>query len=219
MMPGGRPSKIDTVVLTRTTEDGTTVKVTAGERIIQCLRMGSYMETAAATAGVDKTTVYEWLKVGATATDKVHRQGIPASKLTAHERKCMEFSHAVDEAQALAEMDDLATLAELAAGGAEHVTTTTKRDSNGNVVEHTTKVERLAPNAAVLTWRLERRHPERWGRRRIEVTGPDGEAVPVDVRVAGIVAAARAWADGSGATGTSARADDEGLVAADEVDA
>lgn len=204
-MPGGRPSKINTVVLTRTTDDGTTIEVTAGERIVQALRMGNYVETAAALAGVDKATVYEWLKVGAQATDKHQRQGIALAKLTTHERRCMEFSHAVAEAQALSEADDVATTAELAQGGRQHTTTTTKRDAEGKVLEHTTRVETLQPNPAVLTWRLERRFPERWGRRRIEVSGPDGEAIPIEARVVGIVAAARAF---HGDTGPGARADE-----------
>lgn len=206
-MPGGRPSKITTVVLTREGPDGQTEEVTAGERIVQCLRMGAYVETAAATAGVDKTTVYEWLKVGAQATAKITAGTATASKLTAHETRCMEFSHAVAEAQALAEMDDLATLAELGAGGRQATSTVTKRNAAGEVLEHVTKVETLQPNAAVLTWRLERRHPDRWGRRRIEVSGPDGEAIPVEARVAGIVAAARAF---HGAPVT--QADDDGTA-------
>lgn len=56
-MPGGRPSKITTVVAID--PDGN--NITAADRIVQCIRMGGYHETAAATAGVDKTTLYEWL--------------------------------------------------------------------------------------------------------------------------------------------------------------
>ena len=188
-MPGGRPSKITTVVAI----DANGQEITAADRIIQCIRMGGYHETAAAAAGVDKTTLYEWLKVGAHATDLHHRQGIPLRKLTAHQQRCMEFSHAVAEAEAIAEMDDVATLAELAQGGRIQRTVTTKRDAEGKVLEATERTETLQPNAAVLTWRLERRHPDRWGRRRIEVSGPDGDAIPVEVRVASIVAAARAF--------------------------
>jgi len=188
-MPGGRPSKITTVVAID--PDGN--NITAADRIVQCIRMGGYHETAAATAGVDKTTLYEWLKVGAQATDLHQRQGVPLSKLTAHQLRCMEFSHAVAEAEALSEMDDVATAAELAAGGRVHKVVTTKRDKDGNVLEAVERTETLQPNAAVLTWRLERRFPDRWGRRRIEVSGPDGEAIPVEVRVRSIIAAARAF--------------------------
>lgn len=191
-MPGGRPPKLNTVVLTRDhPESGRKVKVTAGERIIEALRIGEYVETAAELAGVSKRTVYEWLKVGAQATDAVERQGRTLKSLTAHQRDCMEFSHAVAEAQALARTDDVATLAELAHGGRQIVTTTVKRDAEGKVVEHTTRTETAQPNAAVLMWRLERRHPEDWGRRRIEISGPDGEAIPLEVRASSLVAALR----------------------------
>lgn len=188
-MPGGRPSKITTIV--GTGPDGE--NITAADRIVQCIRMGGYHETAAAAAGVDKTTLYEWLKVGAQATDLHQRQNVPLSKLTAHQQRCMAFSHAVAEAEALSEMDDVATAAELAAGGRVHKVVTTKRNAQGEVLEHSERVETLQPNAAVLTWRLERRFPERYGRRRIEISGPDGDAIPVEVRVRSIVAAARAF--------------------------
>lgn len=191
-MPGGRPPKLNTVVLTRDhPESGRKVKVTAGERIVEALRIGEYVETAAELAGVSKRTVYEWLKVGAQATDAVERQGRTLKSLTQHQRDCMEFSHAVAEAQALARTDDVATLAELAHGGRQIVTTTVKRDGEGKVVEHTTRTETAQPNAAVLMWRLERRHPEDWGRRRIEISGPDGEAIPLEVRASSLVAALR----------------------------
>jgi hypothetical protein len=191
-MSGGRPPKLNTVVLTRDDPNtGRKVKVTAGERIVEALRIGEYVETAADLAGVHKRTVYEWLKVGAQATDAVERQGRTLKSLTQHQRDCMAFSHAVAEAQALARTDDVATLAQLAHGGHQIVTTTVKRDAEGQVLEHTTRTETAQPNAAVLMWRLERRHPEDWGRRRIEISGPDGEAIPLEVRASSLVAALR----------------------------
>lgn len=190
-MPGGRPPKLNTVVLTRDGPDGRKIKVTAAERIVEALRIGEYVETAAALANVDKTTVYEWLKVGAHAHDLVGRQGATLKSLTQHQRDCMEFSNAVAEAQAAARVEDVATLAEVATGGRQIVTTTTKRNAQGEVIEHTTKVETAQPNVAALTWRLERRWPDDWGRRRIELSGPDGEAIPVEVRASSLVAALR----------------------------
>ncbi len=47
--PVGRPEKYD---------DG------LGERICDFVRMGSYLETAAAAVGIDRTTLYAWLKHG-----------------------------------------------------------------------------------------------------------------------------------------------------------
>ena len=191
-MPGGRPPKINTVVLVREDpESGRKVKVTAGERIIEVLRLGEYVETAAAIADVDKTTIYEWLKVGATAHDLVARQGRTLKSLTQHQRDCMKFSHAVAQAQALARADDVATTLQLARGGHQIVSTVIKRDKDGQVLEHVTRTETAQPDGAMLRWRLERRFPEDWGRRRIEISGPDGEAIPVEVRAKSLVAALR----------------------------
>jgi hypothetical protein len=192
-MPGGRPPKINTVVLTRPNpEGGPAIKVTAGQRIVEAMRIGEYVETAAALAGVDKRTVYEWLKVGAQAHDAVNRQGRTLKSLTQHQKDCMEFSHAVDEAQAAARVEDVATLAELGRGGRKVITTTTKRDGvDGKVLEHVTRTETTQPDARVLMWRLERRHPDEWGRRRLEVSGVDGEPIPIEVRASSLVAALR----------------------------
>lgn len=204
-MPGGRPPKLNTVVLVR---DGK--RITAGERIVEALRIGEYVETAAALANVDKTTVYEWLKVGANAHDLVNRQGRTLKSLTKHQLDCMEFSHAVAQAQAAARVEDVATLAEVAQGGRQIVTTTTKRNAEGEVIEHTTRTETAQPNVAALTWRLERRWPEEWGRRRVEVSGPDGDPIPVEVRAQSLVAALKAHQGAIDTTATTMDDDQAG---------
>jgi hypothetical protein len=216
-MAGGRPPKLGTIVLVRDDpETGRPTRITAAQRIIEVLRIGEYVETAAAIAGVDKTTIYEWLRIGAAATDMVHRQGKRPAELTSHQRRCMEFSHAVDEAQALARTDDVAALAELGQGGRQIVTTTTKRDAEGKVLEHVTRTETAQPNAAVLMWRLERRHPggketPGWGRKPLEISGPDGEPIPVEVRAQSITAALREFQrQPIEATATEVMDDDEG---------
>lgn len=58
--------------------------------ILAHLRAGNYLETAAQAAGVDKTTLYDWLKKGA-----------------AGRAPYATFSHAVVDAQAQAEARDL----------------------------------------------------------------------------------------------------------------
>lgn len=189
-MPAGRPPKLNTIVLVRD-RDGKKEKVTAAQRVIEAVRIGAYIESAAAVAGISKRTIYEWLKVGAQAVDLVERQGRTLRSLTQHQRDCMEFSHAVAEAEAMAEVDDVAELAAIGRGGRKITTTTVKRNADGEVLEHVTKTETTLPNPQVLEWRLERRHPEKYGRTRVEVSGPDGEAIPVEVRVNALVAALR----------------------------
>lgn len=110
-MPIGRPTKLSPEVT---------------EKICAAIRVGCYMETAAANAGIHKDTLYAWLKSGANDESPEH----------------VAFSDSVQKALAEAEV---------------------------------TAVERINAAGAeqwqALAWRLERRFPDRWGRRdRVENT-------------------------------------------------
>jgi len=83
---GGRPTKF--------TDD---VK----SKILAAIRGGNYIETAAAWAGVNKTTLYAWLKQGAAEEAGDYRR----------------FSDAVAEALAHAEVADLACVGDSAKRG------------------------------------------------------------------------------------------------------
>jgi hypothetical protein len=101
--------------------------------IIECLEQGNYLETAAAMAGVHKSTVFGWLRKGRDP-DNIE----PSYKA---------FVVSVDKAQARVEVNLLARLDRAAQLGAWQAD----------------------------TWRLERKFPDRWGRReRVEHTGKDG---------------------------------------------
>lgn len=89
-------------------------------KILTAIRAGNYIETAAAWAGIDKVTLYDWLKQGA-AQDA---------------GKFKDFSNAVAEALAHAEIADL-----------NHVGEAAKRG-----------------DWRAAAWRLERRNPTKWGR-------------------------------------------------------
>jgi transposase-like protein len=97
------------------------------EKIVGYLRAGAYVETAAAAAGISKQTLYNWLR---RAVDENERDPIFA-----------KFAAAVEEAQALAEVRDIALI--------------------GKAAE--TQWQAAA-------WRLERKSPERWGR-KVELSG------------------------------------------------
>lgn len=97
------------------------------EKIVGYLRAGAYIETAAAAAGISKQTLYNWLR---RAADENERDPIFA-----------KFAAAVEEAQALAEVRDIALI--------------------GKAAE--TQWQAAA-------WRLERKSPERWGR-KVELSG------------------------------------------------
>lgn len=169
----GRPTKIDQVVAH--TEAG--VPITAAERIVQLVRAGNYVETAAAAAGVGKPTFHQWLRTAAEAHGKLHRH----ERTTPLERKCMAFAAAIDEAQGATEAQDVAELARLG----RPMTITSRReerDANGQLVRVVNVSEDRPADARVLQWRLERRFRRRWGP-GIEVTGAEGGPIEVDASV------------------------------------
>jgi hypothetical protein len=91
------------------------------EIIVEAMRAGNYLETAAALAGISVATLRNWLRDG--------RRNLSP--------ELADFSRSVAQARAIAEIRDLERIG---------------RDTSWQ-------------SAA---WRLERRHPKRWGRRRYE---------------------------------------------------
>ncbi|MFS8631315.1 MAG: hypothetical protein LOD92_09215, partial [Bacillales bacterium] len=85
------------------------------------IRMGAYIETAAAYAGINKSTLYDWMRRGARAKSGKYK----------------EFSNAIEKALAESEMRDLAVIAKAS-----------------------------QENWQAAAWRLERKFPDRWGRRK-----------------------------------------------------
>jgi len=108
------------------------------EKIVNFLRAGAFIETAAAAAGITKKTFYTWLKRGARAETGLLR----------------EFSDAVAEAQGTFEVMATAGIAGAAQDG----------------------------NWQAWAWLLERKFPQRWGK-KLEVSGAGGG--PIDVRFRG----------------------------------
>lgn len=96
-------------------------------RIVDAVRAGNYIETAAAYAGVNKSTLYAWLKKGARSASGPF----------------WEFSNAIEKALASAEVRDVALIGKAA-------------DTQWQAA----------------AWRLERKHPQRWGRQeRVDLHG------------------------------------------------
>lgn len=122
--------------------EGTPAKLTRRliDDICKTVETGVYIETAAAYAGVHRSTFYDWLKFG--------RKHIETGKRSVYR----ELVQAVDVAVAKFEVGAMARLQE--AGG---------------------KVWQAD------AWRLERRLPDRYQRRRIEHTGPEGG--PIQMRI------------------------------------
>lgn len=101
------------------------------QAICDALEKGSYIETAAAKAGISKTTLYDWLKKGARAKDEngEYEEGL---------LPYVEFSNAIEKA--------------MAAGEQNHV---------DNIARHAKE------NWQASAWMLERKFPERWGKKAI----------------------------------------------------
>lgn len=122
-MAGGRPTKLN---------------FDTHNKIITAIRAGNYIETAAAYAGINKSTLYDWLKRGEREQQRVAKN--PRYKIRKSEKPYVEFSNAVEKALAEAEIRDVAIIAKAA--------------------------EEQWQAAA---WRLERKFPDRWGRRVLDV--------------------------------------------------
>lgn len=173
----GPEPKLTQVLLREPSPDGgPDVPVTVADRIVRAVRTGAPVQVAAATVAVDRGQVYDWLRLGARALLDAEK-GIP---LHPYAEIYADFARRVAIAEAEAHLEDVALSQRLARGGRTSRITTTKKIS-GNVVEETVREEELGPDPNMVRWRLERRHSDVWGRRRLEVSGPDGGPVEVDV--------------------------------------
>lgn len=123
------------------------------EAIVKALHVGAYVETAAATAGIRKSTLYDWLRRGAREKRRLLKE--KKAKPKRGESRYVAFSDAVKKAMADSELLDIATIA---------------------------KASRRTWQAAA--WRLERKYPDRWGRRdRIDasISGKAGKPLVTEV--------------------------------------
>lgn len=108
------------------------------EKIVQAIRAGNYIETAAAYAGIHKSSLYEWLNRGEREKQRVAKD--PKFKIQKKEAPFVDFSNAVQKALADAEVRDVAII--------------------GRAAEEQWQAA---------AWRLERKFPDRWGRKRLDI--------------------------------------------------
>lgn len=205
--PIGRPADLGRIIDRRPERDeqgnltGNVVDVTVMDRVVETLRLGGYIEDAAARVGASKKTLYDWMRAGARADRDLYSGKVTVSKLSAHQRRCREFLHAVVNAEADGKMLLLGLSEKLARGGYKRETVTEKRNSAGQVIERTVKEEVAEPDGAMLRWRMERRWPHQFGRRIVELVGGgehswEDEADPVEERADALAEQARAYLQG-----------------------
>ena len=131
------------------------------ERIRLGMSSGAYIETASAQAGINPDTLRDWLRKGAAGKSALHRQ----------------FSATIEKAEAEAEMRALATIQEFGRGMMVDVVTTTVKGTGPNAITETKTERRPVREWTAAAWYLERRRPQRWGRRVVELQGKDGTAL------------------------------------------
>lgn len=93
--PVGAPSKLTTELI---------------GRMVQALRAGSYVETAAAHVGIHKDTYYRWMREGADEREHIAKGGKPRKGKALF----LALSDAVERAMADAELRDLALVSQAA---------------------------------------------------------------------------------------------------------
>ena len=112
-------------------------------KIVTAIKEGNYIETASAYAGIDKSTLYDWLKRGEREKQRIKSDN--SAKIKKDEAKFVQFSNAVQKALAESEMRDVSVI--------------------GKAAENQWQAA---------AWRLERKFPEKWGRKfeqKIEHSG------------------------------------------------
>lgn len=188
----GRPSEIDRVVRHR--EDGT--PVTAGEQVIEQMKLVNDLHVSAASAGVSNTALYKWRLDGARLR-AIEAQGKRA--LTERERIFVNFVNALESAEAAWEVGKLRIIQGAAEGGYQHEKVTEKWEMvNGELVltERTVVRWTADPQWTAAAWQLERRKPHKYGRRVALTDGEGGPLIPQDEAARGLADSLRVYLEG-----------------------
>lgn len=139
---------------------------TVRERILSSIRVGNYLDAAAAYAGVHAASVYRWLARG----EQEHQRRDAGEPPDPTEDEFCEFCEAVTRARADAEMRMVGVVQRAAVGGQViKDVTRTLRDGTQEREQQWT-----APDGRVALDYLSRAFPHRWTRRQALHVSADG---------------------------------------------
>lgn len=173
----GRPSRLTPAVI---------------ERFAFALSTWHHVDTAAALAGVARSSTYDWRRKGDRFADQIESGALDRGALTAHERRCVDFAEATRVALAQAEAAGVAAIWAAATQPSvetrevEKVVGVDKETNEPIWIRETTTITK-PPTWQPAAWLLERRFPEEWGS-KVQGIGEDG-ALPIDVRIKSVVEA------------------------------
>ncbi len=188
----GRPSEFDRIVCHR--EDGT--PVTAGEHVVERMELVNDLKVSAASAGVSNTALYQWRLDGARLR-AIEAQG--KRTLTERERVFVDFVNALERAEAAWEVGRLSIIQGAAEGGYQHEKVTEKWemvDGELRLTEKTVVRWTADPQWTAAAWQLERRKPQKYGRRMALTDGEGGPLIPQDEAARGLADSLREYLTG-----------------------
>ena len=115
--------------------------------MLEALRAGNYMDTAAMYAGISKQTLYNWLAKGRATREKVANGGIASYQ----EAKFIELIDAVEKARADAEVRNVHLIQQAAQGGTWQAAAWFLERSHPGKWARREKVEHSGPEGGTIT--------------------------------------------------------------------
>lgn len=155
------------------------------DKVAGAISCGASVTDTAGALGVGRSTLYRWLRSGKDAA-RLRDEGH-----TTYDALMLRLHEEVEKAGHEAKVEALMALRKAFRGWTEVETTTTTMP-DGTIKEVRKERTRFEWQAALAY--LERKHPEEFARIiRTELSGPDGGAIPLEQRAAGIADELAAW--------------------------
>lgn len=127
------------------------------QRIVNALEAGNYFDAACEYAGITATTGYRWMARGKAELERRDNPRVQEdTQIWLEEQPYCEFCEAITRASANVEIRTMALIHRAGTGD----------ESKG-----------IQGDWRALTWFMEHRYPDKWGRTRVENTGKDGGAI------------------------------------------